>query len=108
MTEEQQNATEIRQFKYLLGIGVFVTAVTAFSLWIAPMFFIDDTSAVTRYLILKIPPMLIDVFILIASLVLFDFISHEDSLATIYKDPMATSILYSALLIALGVAIAFG
>lgn len=100
--------TEIKQFKYLLGIGLFTGIVVAASLWIAPYLWVDDTSAIARFLVLKVPPMFIDAFVLIGALVLFDFIGDEDSLSCIYKDPMATSILYSALVISLGISIAFG
>lgn len=100
--------TEKRQAKFLLGIGLVTVVSVALSIWLAPYFFVEDTSAVTRYMILKIPPMMVDIFVLIGGLVLLDFINHEDSLSNINKDPMATSILYSALLIALGISIAFG
>lgn len=108
MTECNTNNTELKQFKWLMGIGAFVVFVTAISIWLAPYVFIEDTSAITRYMILKIPPMFIDVFILIASLVLFDFIGHEDSLCKIYESSIATSILYSALVLGVAIAIAFG
>ena len=101
-------STEFSQAKYLLWIGGVVMLITALSLWLAPYFFVEDTSAVTRYMILKIPPMLIDVWVLIGSLVLFDLVTPADSLECINKDPLSTAILYSALLIGVSIAIAFG
>lgn len=101
-------STEARQLKYLLLIGIAVMVIVGISLWISPYFFIEDESALYRYALLKFPQMMIDIFALLAAIVVFDFITPEDSLCTIYKDSMATSVLYSALVIASAIAIAFG
>lgn len=100
--------TEVNQAKVLLWIGGVVVLVTAFALWISPYFFIEDQSAIYRYMILKVPPMLMDIFVLIAAVVLFDFITPADALDCIHKDPLSTSILYSSLIIGVSLAIAFG
>lgn len=102
------NTTEGRQFFILLMIGLATLAVTIFSLWISPYLFIDDTSALYRYMVLKIPAMLIDVFVLIGSLVILDFLTAEDSLVAINQNPTSTAMLYSAMLISVAIAIAFG
>lgn len=100
--------TEVSQAKSLIGIAAFVFLVCIVAVWIGPYFFVDDTYAITRYLILKIPTMCIDILALVGSLVLFDFICPEDTLSTIVRNPMSAALLYSALLIALGLAISFG
>lgn len=115
MTEESkcscktsEMTTEKHQAKHLAWVGAVVVIVTALSLWLSPYFFVEDTNAIYRYMILKVPPIFINMFALLTGLVLADFLTESDSLDCINKDPMATSVLYSAFLIALGVTIAFG
>lgn len=101
-------STEYHQIKMLGLVAILVFGIVGLFIWAAPYFFIDDTMAIYRYMILKIPTMLLDVFVLIFSLVLFDFIGKEKVISNISKDPMSASVLYSALLVAMGIAIAFG
>ena len=102
------NVTEGRQFFILMMIGLATIAVTIFALWVSPYVFIDDSEALYRYMVLKIPVMLIDVFVLIGSLVILDFLTPEDSLVAINMNPTSASILYSAMLVSVAIAIAFG
>lgn len=102
------NSTENRQFLTLMGIGAVTILTNVFALVIAPYLFIDDTTAIARYLLLKVPAMLIDAFILIGSLVILDYLTPEDSLVTINQNPMSTAILYASMIIGLSIAIAFG
>ena len=102
------NTTEGRQFFILLIIGLATLGATMFALWISPLFFVDDTSALYRYMILKVPAMLIDVFVLLGAIVMMDFLTPEDSLAAINQSPMSAAILYSAMLLSVSIAIAFG
>lgn len=102
------NVTEGRQFFILLMIGLATIAATVFALWVSPYLFVDDTSALYRYMVLKIPAMLIDVFVLIGSLVILDFLTPEDSLVQINQNPTSVAILYSAMLVSVAIAIAFG
>jgi hypothetical protein len=102
------NTTEGRQFFILLIIGLATIAVTIFALWVSPYLFVEDTSALYRYMVLKIPAMLIDVFVLLGAIVMMDFLTPEDSLASINQNPMSAAILYSAMLVSVAIAIAFG
>ena len=102
------NVTEGRQFFILMMIGLATIAVTIFALWVSPYVFIDDSEALYRYMVLKIPVMLIDVFVLIGSLVILDFLTPEDSRVAINMNPTSASILYSAMLVSVAIAIAFG
>ena len=102
------NATEGRQFFILFIIGLATLGATMFALWVSPLLFVDDTSALYRYMVLKIPAMLIDVFVLIGSLVILDFLTPEDSLVQINQSSTSTAILYSAMLVSVAIVIAFG
>lgn len=102
------NYTESKQLLTLFFLGVATILVSIIALWISPFIFVDDTGALYRFMLLKVPTMLIDVFILIGALVMFDFFTPDDTLVNINQNPMAASILYSALLIGLAIAIAFG
>ena len=82
--------------------------VTAFSLWVSPLLFVDDTSALYRYMVLKLPSMMWDVFVLVGAIVMLDFLTPEDSLVQINQSPMSTAMLYSAMLLSVAIAIAFG
>lgn len=102
------NYTESNQLLTLFILGVATLLVSIAALWISPFIFVDDTGALYRFMLLKVPTMLIDVFILIGALVMFDFFTPDDTLVSINQNPMAASILYSALLVSLALAIAFG
>ncbi len=60
---------EKHQAIHLLWIGLFVLGVMALALWVSPRFWIEDQSALYRYALLKFPQLLVDVFVLIASVV---------------------------------------
>ena len=102
------NLTERNQLLTLLVIGAATLLVTAFSLWVSPLLFVDDTSALYRYMVLKLPSMMWDVFVLVGAIVMLDFLTPEDSLVTINQNPMSTAVLYSAMLLSVSIAIAFG
>ena len=102
------NVTESRQLFILMMIGLATLATAIFALWVSPLLFVDDTSALYRYMVLKIPAMLIDVFVLLGAIVMMDFLTPEDSLAAINQSPMSAAILYSAMLLSVSIAIAFG
>ena len=102
------NTTEGRQFFILVVIGLATLGATMFALWVSPYLFVDDTSALYRYMVLKIPAMLIDVFVLLGAVVMMDFLTPEDALASINQNPMSAAILYSAMLVSVAIAIAFG
>jgi hypothetical protein len=100
--------TETRQLAILFSIGLLTIITTIAALWVSPLLFVDDTSALYRYMILKLPAILWDVFVLVGSVVIFDYITPEDTLAAINQNAIAATILYSALLLAVSIAIAFG
>ena len=102
------NLTERNQLLTLLVIGAATLLVTAFSLWVSPLLFVDDTSALYRYMVLKLPSMMWDVFVLVGAIVMLDFLTPEDSLVQINQSPMSTAMLYSAMLLSVAIAIAFG
>lgn len=104
----QNMDTERRQIWNLLGIGMAVFAVMAVSLWVSPYFFVEDTAALYRYALIKLPSMFLGMFALISGLVLLDLTTYEDSLRCIFQDAMATAILFSAFILSLGIVIAFG
>jgi hypothetical protein len=104
----QDMRTETRQVWNLLGIGSVVFLVMAISLWVSPYIFTEDTSALYRYALIKLPSIFLNIFALIAGLVLLDLTTDEDSLKCVFQDAMSTSILFSAFVIAMGLAIAFG
>ena len=104
----QNMDTEKRQIWNLLGIGIAVFAVMAISLWLSPYFFVEDTSALYRYALIKLPSMFLGMFALISGLVLLDLTTYEDSLKCIFQDAMATAMLFSAFVLSLGLVIAFG
>lgn len=102
------NYTEKKQLLILFFIGLATVFSIAFALGISPLVFVDDTAALYRFMLLKVPTMLMDAFILIGALVMFDFLTPDDTLVNINQDPMSASILCSSLLIGLAIAIAFG
>ena len=102
------NLTERNQLLTLLVIGAATLLATAFSLWVSPLLFVDDTSALYRYMVLKLPSMMWDVFVLVGAIVMLDFLTPEDSLVQINQSPMSTAMLYSAMLLSVAIAIAFG
>lgn len=100
--------TENRQLITLLGIGVLTAITTAIALWISPHFFVDDTDALYRFMILKIPALLWDVFVVIGSLVILDYLTPDDTLAGIAMNHQSAAILYAAVVVGVSMAIAFG
>ena len=102
------NTTESKQLLILFLIGMATLIANIAALWIAPYLFTDDESALARFMVLKVPAMLLDVFVLIGSIVMLDFLTPEDSLVIINQSPISTAILYAAMLLSVSIAIAFG
>lgn len=100
--------TENRQLIILFFIGVLTIAATGIALWISPYLFVDDTSALYRYMILKLPAMLWDVFVLLGAVVVLDYLTPEDTLANISANAQAAAILYASMIVGVSMAIAFG
>ncbi len=101
-------SVEIHQFWHLAWIGVIVTGVLAISLWVSPWVFTEDNSGLFRYILLKTPIAIVSIWLIILSGCVFDWITPRNSLETIATNPLASSILYAALFIALSVTMAFG
>lgn len=100
--------TENKQLIILFGIGILTAITTAIALWLSPLLFVDDTSALYRYIVLKVPSMLWDVFVLIGSVVMLDYLTPDDTLANIGQNAQSAAILYAAMLVSVSIAIAFG
>ena len=98
----------MKEFLQLSLIGLLALVVLGASLWLSPIFFGQDTDALYRYVLLRGPWALVSVFILISSAILFDYVTPGDSLRRVYDDPMATSVLMSALIVSVSLIVAFG
>ncbi len=99
---------ELKHFLELLVIGLIALGVLGASLWLSPYFFSQDTEALYRYVLLRGPWALVSIFILISSVIMFDYVTPGDSLKRIYDDPFSTSMVMSALIVSVGLIIAFG
>ena len=112
MEQEKQlqddQSVEIHQFRRLAWIGLIVFGFLGLSLWISPYVFTGDPGGLTRYVLLKTPIALVSIFLIILSGCIFDSVTPGDSLKTIACDPLASSILYAALFVALSITMAFG
>lgn len=99
---------EIHQFWHLSWTGLIISGFLGLCLWVSPYFFTQDPEGLYRYVLLKTPIALVSVWLIIASACIFDYITPKDSLLTIASDPLASSILYAALFLALSITMAFG
>lgn len=102
------NTTESKQLLILFLIGMATLIANIVALWIAPYLFTDDESALARFILLRVPAILMNVFVLLGSIVILDFLTDEDSLVIINQNPMAVAMLYSAMLVSVAMTIAFG
>ncbi len=102
------NGGETTRFVELSVIGMVASVVLAASLWLSPIFFGQDTDALYRYVMLRGPWAIASIFILISSVILFDYVTPGDSVKRVYDDPMATSLLMSSLIVSVALIIAFG
>ena len=102
LREEKHALTHV--FGMIGAIGV----IFGVTFWLAPTVFARDPESLMRYVLLTVPMVLFNVCILLLSLVLLDFIVPGQTLRKIGEDSLSSSILFAAILLAIGIAMIAG
>ena len=102
LAEEKHALTHVF---WMVGAIAVIFGVT---FWLAPNVFERDPESLLRYMLLTVPMVLFNICMLLLSLVLLDFIVPGQCLRKVGEDSLSSSILFAALMLAIGLAMIAG